>query len=267
MKTKLFLFLMLVFLWEGCNNYDSGAQEGVRITMKGVSDHAALNGRTAESTGTDSAGVSSIVFSEALLGVRELEFKLVGDDNDDDGDGDDDHDHDNSGPDGGDRHDGDNDDGDNDEIKFEGQFVVDLIAGTSTPDFGVAEIVPGVYEKIEIKLIPILPDSNSVFIAFSFTKTDGDTFQVEFSTKKALKFEIEDDDGFQIDENVLNNILVLVDLDKLLAGIDLSQATVDANGVIKINDSSNTLILNHVLSNFNHSCHGGEDNNHDDDID
>lgn len=266
--------LILCCLWAGCSSNEP--LTGVRLEFKGVSDQTAIKGRI-EATGiaegeTGHVEAGSVVFSEVLLGVTEIEFES--EDNNDDGD--DDADHDNSGPgdgDDGEDHDnsgpgnGDDDDGDNEEIEFEGEFLIDLIAGTSVPDFGIATIPPGIYEEIELTLSPILPDSNSVFIAFTFTSTMDDTVQVELSTKRKIEIEIEDDDGFQIDDNVLNNILVLIDLDKLLSGIDLSGAAADGDGVIRINDSSNTEILLHILSNFNDFCHGGEDNDHDGDID
>jgi hypothetical protein len=55
---------------------------------------------------------------------------------------------------------------DDDDIDFESRYVVDLINGTSTPDFGIADIKPGVYEEIEFEVAGLLDDGASVFIAF-----------------------------------------------------------------------------------------------------
>ena len=86
---------------------------------------------------------SGLVFSEILIGVTELEFETLEEDQREEED---------------DAYDGDHRDGEmeNEEIEFEGEFVVDLIHGTSTPDFGIADILPGLYEEMEIEIGPVL---------------------------------------------------------------------------------------------------------------
>jgi len=243
---KVLVLLIIGSLWlVGCS--DDPATEGVNLQMKAVTNLSTINnGRT---------NATDLVFNQVLLGIREIEFETLEEDDQEDSDDD---------------NDGEDDDGedDNEEIEFKGSYVVDLIKGTSTPDFGLASLQPGVYEEIEIELGPVLPNNNSIFIGFTYTPDGGSPVQVEFSTKKELEFEIEDDkSGYQLDANTLTNILVLFDLDVLFSSVDLSTAEADDDGVIRINDSSNSKLVLQILSRLEDSCEAGEDADDDDDID
>ncbi len=240
MNIRNFLFLLILIAISACTNQDPAAT-GVNLKMKAETTQSSFK------TGRTSA--SDITFNEVLLGVRKIE--LEGSDEDEN------------------EHDGENhnDDNENEEIEFKGSFVVDLINGTSTPDFGIANITPGIYEEIEISLDQILPDSNSIFIAFTFTTDAGDLVSVELSTKKKIKLEIEDEAGFQVDQNTITQLLVILNLDALFSSIDLSNAKIDSDGVIRINDTTNENITQGILSNLKDACDAGEDEDHDDDID
>lgn len=243
----MLLMLIAGSLWlVGCNN-DDVATEGVKLQMKAVASVSTINDGRVNAT--------SLEFNEVLLGVKEIEFETLEEDDQEDIDDD---------------NDGENDDGEDDdeEIEFEGSYVVDLINGTSTPDFGLATLQPGVYEEIEIELGPVLPNNNTVFIAFTYTPDGGSAVEVEFSTKKEIEFEIEDEtNGFQLDANTLTNILVLLDLDVLFSSVDLSTAEADGDGVIRINDTSNSKLVLQILSKLDDSCEAGEDSDDDDEID
>ncbi len=246
MKTKIQVVLLIVgiFWLAGCDKTNE-SPEGVSLKMKAVTSSSTINGR---------ANASGLVFSQILLGVRELEFETLEEDDQEDID---------------DVIDGENGDGEDDteEIEFEGSFIVDLINGTSTPDFGTAGIQPGLYEEIEIEMGPVLADGNTVFIAFKYKPTGGDSVRVEFSTQEEIEFEIENAAGYQLDANTLTNLLVLLDLDTLFSLVDLSQAAVDEDGVIRINDTSNSAIAQQILASLENSCDAGEDDNDDGDID
>ncbi|MEQ1587942.1 MAG: hypothetical protein ABL895_18810 [Cyclobacteriaceae bacterium] len=244
MKTKFFALVMLAMsiLW-GCN--DSGpSMEGIKLEMKATTtlSKVSKSGRVAG---------SGYTFEKALVGVSEFEFEtLEEDDTEDDSKGS-------------------SDDGEDDseKVEFKGSYVVDLIAGTSNPEFVNGNLTPGFYEEIEIELARTLADNNTMFIVFKYKPAAGDSVTVEFSTKETLEFEFEDDNGFQIDEATLTNFLVLVNLDSLFAGVDLSLATVSDDGVIRINDTTNSNLAKIVKDNLDDSCEGGEDDDDDDDID
>jgi hypothetical protein len=231
MKMKMFALVLLAAMMWSCS--DDPAIQGVDFKMKATTTSSTINagGREMNSTYT---------FQEALVGVREVEFE----------------------------NDSDDDSGDDDfEIEFEGRYVVDLIAGTSTPDFGISSIDPGLYNEVEIELGAFLEDGNSLFVSFTYQPDAGDPVQVEFSTKALLEIEIEYGNGFNMQPDVLSNVLVLINLDKLLTSVDLSQANVDEDGVIRINETSNTNIAQVIKSNFDDACEAGEDDDDDDNFD
>jgi hypothetical protein len=53
----------------------------------------------------------------------------------------------------------------------------------------------------------------------------------------------------------------------LLSSVDLSQANVDSDGVIRINDSSNAALAQKIRSNVKDSCKSGRDDDDDDEWD
>lgn len=226
----LALFMLAMSVFSACD--DAGTQsDGVAFKMKATTSGSVINpaGRSMETTYT---------FQEALIGVRKVEFE---NDVDDDSGNDDEF-----------------------EIEFKGRYVVDLIAGTSDPEFGVSNIDPGLYNEIEIELGQFLEGGNSMFIAFQYQPTGGEPVQVEFSTKALLEFEIDDDEGFVMQPDALSNILVMINLDKLLSTVDLSQAVVDEDGVIRINDTSNAALAQQILGKVEDSCKAGRDDDDDD---
>src|SRR5690606_18955364 len=68
---------------------------------------------------------------------------------------------------------------DDDDIEFEGRYTVDLIQGTSSTDFGLADILPGVYEEIEFELNRIIGDTASILITFEKPQDGADPLRVE----------------------------------------------------------------------------------------
>ena len=248
MKMRVLLMLIVGSLWIGaCSDDEAAVKEGIKLQMKAVTNLSTIKGRTS---------ATGLEFSQILLGVRELEFETLEEDDMEDAEDD---------------VDGESDDGedDNEEVEFEGSFVVDLVNGTSTPDFGLATVQPGIYEEIEIETGPVLANDNSIFIAFSYIPDGGgDPIQVEFSSQEEIEIEIEDEtNGIQLDANTLTNMLVLLDLDALFSGIDLSNAVADEDNVVRINDSSNPGIAEQILANLEDSFDAGEDDDNDDEID
>jgi len=261
------LFFFLVFSLVRCDSAEPApGRSNVKIRMmaeKGTSSGSLMSGRVATDT---------IVFSKALIGISELEFKTLEEDGDDHKDCDstrmDDDDSDRKGPGSNDNEDksgsgSHDDDEDDQEAQLKGDFVFDLISGTSSPNF---EVTPGVYKKIEIKTAPILADGKSAFIAFDATQ-GSETFKVEFSTKAKMELELKQYGGFKVDSSAMNQILVLLKLNVLFAGIDFSQAVVDADGVIRINETSNTRLFYQIKGKLEESFEAGEDHNHDGKID
>ncbi len=240
------VFLMILgTVLQSCSDSDDPSATRVDLEMKATTSLSTLkSGRTKN---------SGLEFQEVLIGVTELEFEtLEEDDAEENGEYDDE--------------DGDGED-DNEEVEFEGRFVVDLINGTSTPDFGVSTVVPGVYEEIEIEMEPILEGGNTMFIAFEFTPEGADPVNVEYSNKYDLEFEIERDAGFTLDDGALNRILIIFDLDALFDGVDLNTASADTDGVVRINENSNADLADIIENNLDDVLEAGEDDDDDGDID
>jgi hypothetical protein len=53
----------------------------------------------------------------------------------------------------------------------------------------------------------------------------------------------------------------------LFNGIDLSKAVVSEDGIIRINETTNSNLANIIENNLDESCKGGDDSDDDDDID
>jgi hypothetical protein len=256
---KLFAALFITFglLMGSCGEDVDPNMADVKLTMKATSNLGSLN---ASSRVMD----DHINFTAALLGVTEIEFEsIVDDDSDDDNSSSDDDSDDDSLI--GDRDDFDDSDFD---IEFEGRFVVDLIEGTSTPDFGISDVIPGVYEEIEVKMEPILEDGNSIYIEFTYQETpDSEPVTIQYSTNKEIEFEIERESGIQMDGGMLNQILVIFDLDQFLNEININETSADMDGIVRINSNSNADIAAAIWSKLHLMMKAGEDHDGDDDFD
>lgn len=248
MKTTVFAFLIaLCMMVSGCTDNDAPATAKLQLEMKASTSLSKIS-----SSGRSMA--SGLVFSEILIGVTELEFETL---------------EENQLEEVNDAHDGEDHHGetDNEEIEFEGEFVVDLIHGTSTPDFGIAEILPGLYEEMEIEIGPVLEGGKSVLIAFEIPRQDAEPLKFEYSHSGELEIEIERDAGFHLDGGSLNQMLVLLNLDLLFGNIDFSQAVADADGIIRIHSASNADIASLIAANIHAVFEAGEDHDGDDHID
>ena len=259
MKINVYPHLLIVILFLiSCGENVDPTKADVQVEMKAVTQLSAIN------TGARVAN-SGIEFTEVLVGVTEIEFEsMESDDSNDDSNDDDD----NSGSGSGDDDDRNDEMDDDEEIEYEGQFVVDLLKGTSNPDFGVVDVFPGVYEEVEIEISPILDDGISVFIAFTYQPAEGEPVDVEFSSTGKFEIEIENDNGINLDGNSLNQLLILMDLDMLISDLDVSMLEPDEeDGVIRINDSSNSDIKVKIENKIDDSFDAGEDNDDDDEFD
>lgn len=259
-KFPIIAFLCLILFVTSCGESVDPMKADLKLEMKATTSLSTINAdaRIAE---------TGIEFTKVLIGVTEIEFESLGDSDSEDYDDNDD----NSGKgsdDNTDDSDGDNNDDDEDEIEYEGNFIVDLLNGTSDPDFGIANVIPGTYKEIEVKISPILDDGNSIIIAFTYQTEDmTEPVKLEFTSNKELKFEIEHHSGIQLDGNTLNQVLILFDLDKFFAGIELTQVNVDDDGIIRINSVSNTHIYSFIWENLDSAFEAGEDDDDDDEFD
>ena len=214
---------------ESTNIAKGVAHVGLEMRATSTQSHIQASARTQE---------KGLIFQEVLLGVTELEFETDDDNNKDD-----------------------------DDIEFELRYKVDLINGTSAPDFGFANIAPKVYDEIEFEVTGLLDNGASVFIAFDRPGNSGEVTRVEYSSRESFDIEIERNDGFHLDDDRQNSVLILLELDRLFNNIDLSQATTDGDGVVRINAQSNASIAKQIRNNFDDTFEAGDDDDDDDRFD
>ncbi|MEO5600935.1 MAG: hypothetical protein ABIR06_08415 [Cyclobacteriaceae bacterium] len=246
-KNILGFFIAAGIVLGSCNENDAPATAKVQLEMKATTSLSRIS-----ASGRGMA--TGLIFREILVGVTELEFETLEENElEEENDTQD-----------GENHDGENE---NEEIEFEGPFVVDLIQGTSTPDFGVADLLPGLYEEMEIEIGPVLDGGISLFIALDLPREGADALKIEYSNSNEMEIEIERDAGFHVDGGALNQFLILFDLDSLFLSIDFNQAVVDADGIIRINASSNAYLAALIEANLTHALEAGEDEDGDDEID
>ena len=246
MKTTFLALVMTAMIALMSCNEDGSTLSGLQVSMKATTTTSKIN-----KSGRVQAG--GFAFEQALIGVREFEFETKEED-----DSEDDRKGSSSDDDGED---------DSEEVEFKGSYVVDLIKGTSDPELSNGALAPGIYEEFEVELGRTLANGNSLFIVFKYKPDTGDSVKVEISSKATFEFEYEDDNGFEIKDETLTNYLVLINLDQLLNGLDLTKATKSEDGVVRINDTTNSSLLSVIKNNFDNSCEGGKDDDNDDDID
>jgi hypothetical protein len=260
MKHQILLMAAILAAFvSSCSENVAPDASNVDITMKATTQAGTLNSGAR-------VAATEIEFTEAVVGVTKIEFESSADSADDDNSGSGNH----SGR-GGKSGSGGNDDSsdslDSLEVEIQGNFIVDLIAGTSSPDFGISGIVPGAYDKLEVKMRPILDGGKTLRIVFNYSIDGSAPTVVEITTSQELEFEVESISALDISAATASNILILLDLDKLLASIDFSSGVKSPDGIIRINETSNTTLAAAIVSNLKSSCEAGEDDDRDDEFD
>lgn len=141
-------------------------------------------------------------------------------------------------------------DSDENEIEFEGEYTVDLLAGTSDPAFGMAEVEAQYNNKIEVQFGNFLQDNASLIIEGTYTNDNGDQVPFQFSLKKAIELELESDTGFEVQVGSIKELVANIDFSLLFKNIDFSLAEANADGIVIINASLNTYVYNLISQNF-----------------
>lgn len=229
---KFFFFLVIAgILISSCEDNEP-APPKLEFGFIAQAANINLNGTN---TSGNSAEEGAFTYNEALMGMTELELEM----DDDSGNGDD------------------------DEVEFEGEYTVNLLTGTTEPALGPSAIKPGVYEELEMEIEPVLTNGHSFFIRATFIK-NGEEVPVIFTTSKSFELEIEDDDGFLIQDG-LNTILLTIDLDNLFNGIDLYSAETDEDGTIRISENFNPSIYTILEQRLETAFEANDDDDDDDD--
>jgi hypothetical protein len=155
------------------------------------------------------------------------------------------------------------------EYDFQGPYLIDLLAGTSEPEIPLAEIEPGMYAKAEAEIAHLEDYVFSFYLYGHLDQTNGEEQQVEFEYTYAQSedFKIENPDGFEITADMINNVWVLIDLNALLTGVDFNEATMDVDGLIRLNKDSNRDLADIIESNLEAASELGLDEDANGEID
>lgn len=136
------------------------------------------------------------------------------------------------------------------EIDVEGVYVFDLITGTSTPEFPIAQIPTGIYNELEIGLWQNTSDT-TVELEGVYTDNLGTDIPLFVTITESIGLEIEDDlNGFAIDTNMINNMVVYWDFEKILLSSGIDSAVV-SNGQLRIDAENNEEIYDRVVEKMN----------------
>ncbi len=227
MKTfiKLFTILMLL-VFISCEKQKS---ETATVDLGFI----ALNGTVELKSATKGEVLEGLEIDSAVIILEKIELKLQGIDEEDDIEGEDETD-------------------DQDEFLYTGPYVIDILAGKSKPDLPLVEVVPGTYTKFEAELYVDEERGHCVYISGAYTTSDTEPkeFKFIYTYSQTEDFKVENPDGFEITEDMINNVWVMLDLGSLFEGVNFSQAVIDEDGFIRINKDSNRDIADIIEMNL-----------------
>ncbi|MGM0531574.1 MAG: hypothetical protein ACQER7_09495, partial [Bacteroidota bacterium] len=151
------------------------------------------------------------------------------------------------------------------EYEFEGAFQIDLLAGTKLSE--LMTIQPGTYNEIEAEISPVLDNGHSVYIEAQYTDTEGTTYPVVYYTDEDIDFEVESENGIQVNDQEFKELIVRIDLYALFNSIDLSKAEMDESGTILINEDHNEELAEMIVEYLDEHSEFEEGERDDDDED
>lgn len=214
-----------------------------KSTETGIS--LAIEGTTSNTSGALAvtrsalAATPGFVFSEALLGVRDIAIK-----SDDENFGDS---LEFEGEHMGHGHKG---KGHPKTFDYEGIYLVDLLAGTSTPELGFTNTVPGSYDKFEAESAPAIDSSKTMSLKGTYTDSLAVEHKFDFSTIHRWEYKFKTDTAVVIDEGKVIEMLVSIDLTKLFRGVDFSKLTLNTDNVAIINENNNVSAFRKITFNL-----------------
>jgi hypothetical protein len=229
--------LLTVILFVGgllltsCDNDDMEMNSGnLNVQFTAVSAAAGINnGRMLN---------DALSYDRVLVGLTEIELEMEDDDDDDDDS--------------------------SEELEYEGNYTVDLLAGTSNPSPNTVSIEPGTYNEIEIEFEDILEGGYSVVMDLVYAPNGGSGTPVEFRSEEDYELELEDD--ITINAGDVKNLILTLDLDRVFNGINFSRAEL-TDGTIRVDEENNTALLDAIESNIKDALDSDSDDDDDDDDD
>ena len=177
MRNMLKLMLsIIIIITASCSkkNSDTGTGTGIALSFKAAKTVSPA-GLASSSAVTKSVALEGFTFSEALMGIKEIELKRK-----------EEHFRDSAMV---------HDPMKKHKFSFDGKYLIDLLAGTSTPDIGFTNFVPGTYNKFESETARLIDGGKSISVKGTYTDPSSKAFNFNFSTKGEFEFGFESDSG------------------------------------------------------------------------
>lgn len=111
-----------------------------------------------------------------------------------------------------------------------------MLAGSTISDLVYVE--PGFYNELKAEIAPVLDSNYSVYIEARYTDSLNETHPVIFRTSESIEFEIENEQGIQVNDQDIKDLLVRIDLQSLFGSVDPNSASVDESGTILLSTGS-----------------------------
>ncbi|MEN8117045.1 MAG: hypothetical protein ABFS16_08710 [Bacteroidota bacterium] len=136
------------------------------------------------------------------------------------------------------------------EYYLEGPYVIDLLAATNEPEFPVVVTTPGIYTKFEAELYVPEDLGYSLYISGTCTMEGSGEQKFIYTYSQTEDFKAENPDGFEIADDMITQVMVMVNMEHLFEGVDFSQAIVDGDDIVRINKDSNNDLADIIEENL-----------------
>lgn len=149
--------------------------------------------------------------------------------------------------------------------KFAGPYLFNAVTGEVEGDLPAVDVTDGSYRRIEFQLKRSFDDRmlGDVMYIHGTVAKDGAEVPFEIEWQVALNFRLSGTGAFQVAPGADNKLAIRLDLAKWFDGVDLTQATVDADGTIYVNKTSNHDVMKQLHKNIKASCRFGKDGDGD----
>jgi hypothetical protein len=137
-----------------------------------------------------------------------------------------------------------------DDYLFAGPYFIDLLAKESEPELPVVDITPGIYTKFEAELYVPEDLGYCIYISGTYSPEEGEGQEFIYTYSQTEDFKAENPDGFEITEDMINNVWLTVDISRLFEGVDFSQAITGEDNIIRIHKGSNNDLADIIESNL-----------------
>jgi cobalamin biosynthesis protein CobT len=129
----------------------------------------------------------------------------------------------------------------------------------------VVVIEAGIYTELEAKMEPVLDNGYSIYIEAQYTDIQGITHPLVYYTDNDIDFEVENEEGIQVNDQEIKDLVVRIDLNGLFSNIDLSNAEMGVSGAILINEDNNEELADRIEEYLEEHAEFEEDDDNDND--